>query len=89
MKKYYIEFVTTKTENPYSMQSKWFDTKKEAYDWLASSFDHINKEDITVYLMYAWWDLENNSYEDIGQEKVVEFDYVYYAHMRGEDYNDL
>ena len=89
MKKYFIEFVAKWSENPYSIQSKWFDTVKEAYDWLASSFDHISREDITVYLMSAWWNLENNSYEDIEQEKVVQFDYVYYAHLRGEDYNDL
>ena len=49
--KYYLEFVHVNSEEEnYDMQSRWFNTKKEAKQWLAENFDFIS-DDISVFLM--------------------------------------
>ena len=51
--KYYLEFVHVNSEaENYDMQSKWFNTKKEATQWLFENFDFIS-DDISVFLMTA------------------------------------
>ena len=44
MFKYYIEIVdtTTRKDEMYAMQSKWFETEKEAIEWFESSFDYLD-----------------------------------------------
>jgi hypothetical protein len=69
MKKYYIEFLFyNQTKNDcYDLQSKWFDTEKEAIEW-TKTFDYVS-ENIEMYLMSAIW--ENEEYGDIEQERKV------------------
>lgn len=69
MKKYYIEFLFYgQTENNcYDLQSKWFDTEKEAIEW-TKTFDYVS-DNVEMYLMSAVW--ENEEYGDIEQERKV------------------
>jgi hypothetical protein len=71
MKKYYIEFLFyNQTKNGcYDLQSKWFDTEKEAIEW-TKTFDYVS-ENIEMYLMSAEWNEEEDFYEDIQQERKV------------------
>lgn len=70
MKKYYyIEMQIVKSKNPYSMQSKWFKTKKSAMKWLKNSFDFIDALEFELYLMSATFDKNDNIVGDIEQEK--------------------
>ena len=49
MTKYYLEFVHVNSqEENYDMQSKWFNTKGEAKQWLSENFDFIS-DDISVF----------------------------------------
>lgn len=70
-KKYYIEISSKEIEcdPPYLMQSKWFDTKKEAIDWYRNNFDYTSGL-IDVKLMCAEFD-ENDEYDDIGCIKIL------------------
>lgn len=52
-KKYYVEFSHSEIEGedgPYLLQSKWFDTQKEAIEWFRTNFDDVDSS-ITVDLM--------------------------------------
>lgn len=52
--RYYVEFGFD--NNPsYDMQSKWFDTKAEAEEWLNESIDYI-ADGIKVWIMKAVWE---------------------------------
>ena len=67
MKKYYIEFWFD-TGHIYDLQSKWFDTKEEAIEWL-KEFDYINYDACEIHLMSMPFDEEENEfYGDIVTE---------------------
>lgn len=67
VKKYYIEFLHENSEaENYDMQSKWFDTKKEAKEWYKNNFDFVSS-DMYVYLMTAVFN-EDESYDIINSE---------------------
>lgn len=67
MRKYYIEFVWHGSADGVVLQSVWFDSDKKAMDWL-ESIDYCN-EVIDTYLMSADWDIEEDTYGDIIQER--------------------
>ena len=67
MKKYYIEFVWHGSCDGVVLQSVWFDSEKQAMDWL-DSVDYCN-EVIDTYLMSADWDIEEDTYGEIMQER--------------------
>lgn len=74
MKKYYIEFSHKRSENDnYDMQSKWFDTEKQALEWF-KGFDYIS--DTYVYLMSSEWDEEEDIYINIEQERELFYEYL-------------
>lgn len=57
MKKYYIEIVDTKVENElYAMQSKWFETEKEAVKWFESTFDYVDRRFIPFVMTAEFYD---------------------------------
>ena len=67
--RYYIEMKAIKSKNPYSMQSKWFESARKAVNWLKASFDFIDDSDIQIYLMSATFDENDDMVGDIEQEK--------------------
>ena len=70
MRKYYIEFVWHGSEDGVVLQSVWFDSEKQAMDWL-ESVDYCN-EVIDTYLMSADWDIEEDTYGDIVIERKLD-----------------
>lgn len=64
--KYYVEFVDCEDRSSYVIQSKWFDTYKEAHDWFDNDVDFIH-DDYDAFMMYAEYDEESDSYGDIEQ----------------------
>ena len=68
-KQYYIEFKSKNSPNPYDMQSKWFNSEKQAIKLLKSLFDFIDDYQINVYLMSATFDENGNIIGDIEQER--------------------
>lgn len=72
--RYYVEIVDLEVEMdpPYTIQSSWFDTKKEALAW-ADKIDYIT-EGYEVRLMSAEGKEDETGYwqyEDIGLEKII------------------
>lgn len=61
---YYVEFVDRESGD-YVLQSKWFDTQKEAEKWANDSFDYIRHTSIDMDLMSAEWDDKEGIYQDI------------------------
>ena len=70
MRKYYIEFVWHGSVDGVVLQSVWFDSEKQAMDWL-DSVDYCN-EVIDTYLMSADWDIEEDTYGDIVIERKMD-----------------
>ena len=73
---YYIEFVAKHKTNDYSnyaMQSKWFETKRKALNWLKKSFDYINISQMRIFLMSGTFNEDGDLEGDI--EQVEELDY--------------
>lgn len=66
MKKYYIEIVDPTKQNPYEIQSRWFNTEEQALEW-AKTIDYCG---LTMCLMSAVFD-EYGRYEDIKFEKYL------------------
>ena len=67
--RYYIEFVHINSqEENYDMQSKWFDTKEEAKQWLSENFDFIS-DDMSVFLMEADF-VDENDYDIVSSTKI-------------------
>lgn len=60
MKKYYIEMVDRYGEKPYVIQSRWFDTKEQALEWLNTTIDYC---DLIICLMSAVFDNDTGEYE--------------------------
>lgn len=59
MTKYYVEFDHLADEANYCIQSKWFETRKQAIDWFKNEFDFI-RENVSIYLMKAEFDEKEN-----------------------------
>lgn len=67
--KYYLEFVHVNSEEEnYDMQSRWFNTKKEAKQWLSENFDFIS-DDMSVFLMEADF-VDENDYDIVSSTKI-------------------
>lgn len=61
-KEYYIEFVLTKSQKPYEMQSRSFKTQRAALKWLNTSFDFLS-HDVVVDLMVISYSDDELEYE--------------------------
>jgi len=67
--RYYIEFVHNNSdEENYDMQSKWFNTPKEARKWLRENFDFICG-DMNVYLLTANF-TEEGDYDIVAKQRL-------------------
>ena len=67
--KYYLEFVHVNSEEEnYDMQSRWFNTKKEAKQWLSENFDFIS-DDMSVFLMESDF-VDENDYDIVSSTKI-------------------
>ena len=64
MEKYYVEFENTEDENPFCLQSVWFDTKEEAIDWYIKYFDFVTQDTVCVRVMKSIFD-DDGEYTDI------------------------
>lgn len=51
--KYYVEFESSESQYPYSLQSRYFDTEQEAIEWYKNGFDYVDMNEIFVSLMRA------------------------------------
>lgn len=60
MKRYYIEMTDRDYNKPYVIQSRWFDTKEQALEWLNTTIDYC---DLIICLMSADFDNESEEYE--------------------------
>lgn len=73
VKRFYIEFILTvenvKTENPYIIQSKWFNKKAQALKWFITSFDYIDFNIVSAQLMTAIFNKDD--YDVIESEDIV------------------
>lgn len=56
--KFYIEFENINSQKTYTIQSRYFDTRKQALTWFKKNFDYIDNEEVYVYLMIATFDEE-------------------------------
>lgn len=70
---YYIEFVIRDGQDSYTMQSRWFKTKREALKWLKNSFDFIRTSDMRIFLMSGTFDDLGDLDGDIEEEKELEW----------------
>ena len=70
MKKYYIEmcWYPSNGEN-YVMQSRWFDTEEQAVQW-AHQINWLS-DNLDAYLMSAEWNVAEDCYGDIIQERLL------------------
>lgn len=72
-RRYYIEIwmenVVLDTDHAYVIQTKWFDTKKEAVDWYKNSFDYIDSKYCSAHLMTAQY-YQNQDYNIISAKKL-------------------
>lgn len=64
MEKYYVEFENTEDQNPFCLQSVWFDTKEEAIDWYIKYFDFVVQDTMCVCVMKGEID-EDGNYGDM------------------------
>ena len=70
MNKYYIEIVDTSNDNElYAIQSKWFNTEKEAIEWFESNFDYIDRR-FVPYVMTSEF-CNEDEYEIVASEDIV------------------
>lgn len=70
---YYIEFVIKNGQDSYAMQSRWFETKRKALNWLKNSFDFIRTSDMRIFLMSGTFDGLGDLSGDIEQEKELDW----------------
>lgn len=71
VKKYYIEMYWHPSNGEdYVLQSQWFDAEEEAIQW-ATQISWVS-ENFDVCLMSAEWDIDDGTYGDIIQERVLE-----------------
>ena len=60
MEKFYVEFENTEDQNPFCLQSVWFDNKEDAIKWYIKSFDFVQTDTMNVSLMKSEFDDEGN-----------------------------
>lgn len=72
MKQYYIELATNSGD--IILQSKWYKTEQEALKW-AEDIQYIGWTSAVLCLMSSVWDVEEDTYTDIIQEKVIKGGY--------------
>lgn len=72
MKKYYIELATNSGD--IILQSKWYETEQEALKW-AGDIHYIGWVSAVLCLMSSVWDVGEDTYTDIIQEKVIKGGY--------------
>lgn len=72
MKKYYIELTTESGD--IILQSKWYETEQEALKW-AEDIHYIKWASGVLCLMSSVWDIGEDMYTDIIQEKVIKGGY--------------
>ena len=56
------------------LQSKWYETEQEALKW-AEDIHYIRWVSTVLRLMSSIWDVEEDTYTDIVQEKVIKGGY--------------
>ena len=65
MKQYYVEFQCMATDTDFVLQSRWFDSITNAINWYRYNFDHVDTDEMRVFLMCADFDENNNEMGDI------------------------
>ena len=70
MEKYYVEFENTEDQNPFCLQSVWFDTKEDAIKWYIKSFDFVQTDTMVVSIMKSVFD-DDGEYTDIEFEEDI------------------
>lgn len=60
MEKFYVEFENTEDQNPYCLQSVWFDTKEDAINWYIKYFDFAEMDTMCVRVMKSDVDVFGN-----------------------------
>lgn len=60
MEKFYVEFENTEDQNPFCLQSVWFDTKEEAIKWYIKYFDFAEMDTMCVRVMKGEVDILGN-----------------------------
>lgn len=58
--KYYVDFENTEDQNPFCLQSMWFNTKEEAIKWYIKSFDFVQTDTMVVSVMKSIFDEDGN-----------------------------
>ena len=69
MKKFYIEVVDLISDD-YILQSKWYDTEKQAIEW-AKGIAYMDRM-LTINLLSADWNEEEEIYGDIYLERCLD-----------------
>lgn len=69
--KYYIEFENTEDQNPFCLQSVWFDTKDEAVKWYIKSFDFVQSDTMRAHLMKSEVDEDGNYGDTVFVEDIT------------------
>lgn len=69
MKNYYIEIID-KQDGEYVMQSRYFDTKRKAKNWLRKNWDYIDTNKVAVCIMTTQWSDDGESYEITESETI-------------------
>lgn len=69
MKNYYIEIVD-RENGEYVMQSRYFDTKRKAVNWLRTNWDYIDVAKVGVCIMTTQWSDDGDSYDITESEEI-------------------
>lgn len=62
--RYYVEFEVIDSQKTDSIQSRYFDTERQAYNWYKKNIDYVDSNEVIVWLMRATFD-ENDELCDI------------------------
>ena len=68
--KYYVEFVDKDENCNFVMQSQWFLTEERAEEWMVQEFDFIDFDRLSVFIMSADFD-EDDDFGDIELSKQI------------------
>lgn len=60
MEKFYVEFENTEDQNPFCLQSVWFDTKEDAINWYIKYFDFVEMDTMCVHVVKGEVDILGN-----------------------------
>lgn len=67
--RYYIEICDKLNNKDYIIQSKWYDTREDAINF-CKTIDYIDN-DFDIYLMSGVWNIDEDYYEDITSEELI------------------